>query len=144
MQSKLLERLPGDQGRMGGSDLTSDADRLVENTLHRVRAILSSLLVLEYQRQEGRRTLLVLNHESGTDGDAVLKRDILHAALLSRSCFLCFCLRSLVAPNRVSESTRTVGAAIDLERVRDASGTRAGSPQMRRALSSPIPRAGPS
>jgi hypothetical protein len=80
MQSKLLERLPGDQGRMGGSDLTSDADRLVENTLHRVRAILSSLLVLEYQRQEGRRTLLVLNHESGTGGDAVLKRDILHAA----------------------------------------------------------------
>jgi hypothetical protein len=86
----------------------------------------------------------MLNHESGTGGDAVLKRDILHAAYCPGHVSSVFAFRSLVAPDRVRESTRTVGAAIDLERVRDASGTRAGSPQMRRALSSPIPRAGPS
>ena len=37
--------------RQNGSDSTSDSHRRVEDTLHRVRAILSNLLVFEYQRQ---------------------------------------------------------------------------------------------
>ena len=65
---------PGDQGRMGGSDLTSDADRCRKYRSRNPEQSSSPRI------PAGRRTLLVLNHESGTGGEAVLKRDILHAA----------------------------------------------------------------
>jgi hypothetical protein len=56
-----------------------------------------------------------------------------------------FCLgRSLAASDRASQNIRTIGASTDLERVRDASGTRGGSPQTHGTSNLTIPMAGPS